>query len=59
MKNKEASSVLSFRQAVLATQDISTGYQSGLAALGTYSNSVSVADTTKLQGSVDIDACTK
>ena len=49
---------MTFQQAVIVTQDIKTGYQSGLAALGVYSNKVSVADTTKLQGSVDIDACT-
>ena len=49
---------MTFRKAVTATQDIRTGYQPGLAALGIYSYKVSVADTTKLQGSVDIDACT-
>jgi len=49
---------MTFRQAVVATPDIRTGYKSGLSALGTYSNCVSVSETTKLQGSIDIDAST-
>lgn len=49
---------MSFRQAVEATSDIDTGYLPGLTAFGNFSKRVVVKDTTKLQGSVDIDACT-
>jgi hypothetical protein len=58
MKSKGTKSVLTFKEAVEATSDIETGYLPGLTALGNYSKRVVVTDTTKLQGSVDIDACT-
>lgn len=49
---------MTFKQAIESTPDISNGYKTGLTAFGGYSNKVKVPDTTKLQGSVDIDACT-
>lgn len=58
MKSKKVKPVISFRLAVEATSDIEKGYLPGLTALGVYSKRVVVMDTTKLQGSVDIDACT-
>lgn len=51
--------VLTFKDAVTQTPDISKGYKTGLTALGVYSTKVEVVDTTKLQGSVDIDLVTK
>jgi hypothetical protein len=57
MKSKKKP-VLSFRQAVEATSDIENGYLPGLTALGVYSKRIVVSDTTKIQGSVDIDDCT-
>jgi len=53
-----AKSVVFFKRAVEETPDISKGYKMGLLALGQYSNKVKVGDTTKIQGSVDIDFCT-
>ncbi len=50
---------MSFRQAVETTPDVANGYRSGLTALGGYSVKVSVSDTTKIQGSLDIDSCTR
>jgi hypothetical protein len=58
MKIKKGKEVMTFKQAVEATPDIATGYKAGLTAFGAYSNRVGVSDTTKLQGSVDIDTCT-
>ena len=55
---KKDKPVLNFKKAVKATADITNCYKPGLSALGAYSNRVSVTDTTKLQGSVDIDTCT-
>jgi hypothetical protein len=55
MKNKK---VFDFKKAVEATEDIATCYKVGLTALGSYSDRVVVSDTSKLQGSVDIDSCT-
>ena len=51
--------VLTFKQAVEATEEIATGFRSGLTAFGKYSNKVEVRDTTLIQGSVEIDECTK
>lgn len=58
MKSKQSKPVLTFKEAVEATPDIATGYKAGLSAMGEYSSRVSAADTTRLQGSVDIDSCT-
>lgn len=49
---------MTFKEAVKATPDIATGYKTGLSAMGQYSRRVSAADTTRLQGSVDIDSYT-
>ena len=57
MKSKKKPE-MSFRQAVEATSDIETGYLPGLTALGVHSKRVVVSDTTKIQGSVDINDCT-
>lgn len=49
---------MTFQQAVAATPDVATGFKPGLTALGNYSSKVTVADTTRLEGSIDIDTCT-
>jgi hypothetical protein len=59
MKNKNIKSVLTFKQAVEATPDVATGYTTGLTALGAYKTKILVSDTRLLQGSIDIDACTR
>ncbi len=48
-----------FKNAVESTLEIKNGYKIGLKALGNYSNKVQVDDTSKCNGSVDIDACTQ
>ncbi|MDI9876431.1 hypothetical protein [Flectobacillus rivi] len=48
-----------FKNAVESTPEINKGYQVGLKALGNYSNKVQLGDTSKCNGSVDIDACTQ
>lgn len=47
-----------FKTAVKATQEISNGFCNGLQALRNDSDKITVDDTKKLNGSVDIDACT-
>ncbi len=47
-----------FKTAVEATPQVATCYKPGLQALGDYSKKISPADTSKCQGSLDIDACT-
>lgn len=58
MKNKKATSTMTFKQAVEATPDVATGFRTGLSALDKYSSKISVSDTHLLQGSLDIDTCT-
>lgn len=48
-----------FYSAVKGTKEISNGYQTGLQALGSNSTKITVPDTRKLNGSVDIDSCVK
>lgn len=55
----EGSQMNRFQIAVLATSDISLGYSKGLQAMKGNSSMLKVADNRSLQGSVDIDACTK
>ncbi|MDP2335641.1 MAG: hypothetical protein Q8N05_04155 [Bacteroidota bacterium] len=50
---------LTFKQAVEATPEIAMGFRTGLSAFGKHSNKVEVADTSLIQGSVEIDECTK
>lgn len=47
-----------FKDAVTNTPDISKGYKVGLTALGKYSSKVTVSNTVKVEGSVDIDSTT-
>ena len=47
-----------FEAVVKTVKDISTGYKSGLGALGADSRYIAAKETRKLDGSVDIDACT-
>lgn len=49
---------MTFKQAVKATKDVENCYETGLKAFGAYSSRISVADTSKLEGSVNIDNCT-
>lgn len=48
-----------FKEAVCATSDISGGFHNGLQALRNNASKVIVSDTRKLDGSADIDSCTK
>lgn len=48
-----------FKEAVLATSDVSLGYRNGLQAMNSNSSMLKVSNTRNLQGSVDIDDCTK
>ena len=48
-----------FRQAVESVPEIQAGFRNGLQALGANAKAVKTEDTRKLEGSVDIDACTK
>ena len=47
---------MTFKKVVESTEEVKTCYQSGLRALGKYSLKVSLQDTTKCDGSIDIDA---
>lgn len=49
----------SFKNTIEKTPDISTGYRSGLGALGANSKYVTATSTHLLEGSVDIDGCTE
>ena len=49
----------SFKNAVESTPLLKDAYESGLKALGSYSTKVKLTDTSKCQGSVDIDAAVK
>jgi len=55
MKNK----IKTFKQAVEDTPEIKNCYQNGLKALGKYSNKIELSDTTKCEGSVEIDECVR
>jgi hypothetical protein len=48
----------SFAKVVAETPDVCTCYQKGLQALGKYSKKIDLEDTSKCEGSLDIDACT-
>jgi hypothetical protein len=58
MKRKKKFPVITFKKAVGNTPDVTSGYKTGLSALGAYSVKVSVSDTKLLQGSIDIDMLT-
>lgn len=53
-----AENVNVFKKAVEATPDITNCYQPGLSALGKYSKKIKASQTSKIDGSVDIDTCT-
>lgn len=57
MGNKKTTTV--FQQAVESTPDINNGFRNGLQALGSNAQRITAQDTRKLEGSVDIDACTQ
>lgn len=60
MGNMKIKTILNvFHKAVLATPEVSSGYCKGLQAMKGNSSMLKVSDTRKLQGSVDIDDCTK
>lgn len=50
---------ISFKEAVKLTPDVATSYCSGLDAFGEYKSKIKVPDTTKIDGSLDIDEATK
>lgn len=49
---------LTFKEAVEATPDVSTGYREGIEAFGEYKAKIKVPDSKKIDGSLDIDAMT-
>lgn len=49
---------MTFKEAVEATPDVSTGYRVGLSALGKNSLKITVPNTSLIDGSLDIDSCT-
>lgn len=56
-KRNAAPAKTSFQKAVEATPEIATAYRKGLGAfVGEHSKSISVADTTKLEGSINLDS---
>lgn len=57
MENKKKTTV--FQLAVESTPDIKIGFRDGLQALGTNAQRITAQNTRKLEGSVDIDACTQ
>jgi hypothetical protein len=57
MKSKKVKPT--FKQAVEATPEVAKCFTHGLGALGNYSYKILVSDTKKLQGSIDIDSCTR
>lgn len=56
---EDKNTIMTFKQIVEKTPDIKDGFHRGLQALRANAKQVSAADTQKLEGSVDIDACTK
>ena len=59
MKIKREKEHITFEQAVKQTPDVSVGFQTGLKALGKYHAKVQVTDGSLLNGSIDIDDCTR
>ncbi|MEQ1746249.1 MAG: hypothetical protein ABMA02_12545 [Saprospiraceae bacterium] len=61
LKNKQTkkSKTNCFKTAVENTPDVSSGYLAGLKALGNYSPKVNLCSTSKCEGSLDIDSCTR
>ena len=50
---------MTFQQAVEQTPDVATGFQAGLGALGKYRTRIQPTDERFLNGSIDIDSCTR
>lgn len=50
---------MKFKNAVLETEDIKDCYEAGLKGLKEHSGKIEVGSTRELEGSVDIDNCTK
>lgn len=48
-----------FKEAIETIPEVKSGFRNGLQALGANAQVVKASDTRKLDGSVDIDACTK
>lgn len=48
-----------FKKAVEETPDVAEGFKPGITALGSYSKKIEVRNLSLLQGSIDIDSCTK
>jgi len=46
-----------FKEAVEQTEDVKNCYKTGLQALGNHSKKIEVSDTSKCEGSVEIDRC--
>ena len=56
---KKGLTKLSFKEAVALTPDVATNYCCGIDAFGEYRSKIKVPDTTKINGSLDIDESTK
>jgi len=59
MKIKKGKEHITFQQAVKQTSDVAAGFQTRLKALGKYHTKIQVTDGSLLNGSIDIDDCTK
>jgi hypothetical protein len=59
MSKNKSPKILSFREAVLETEDVKQCYQVGLRGFGKYSDKVELKENKLCGGSLDIDVCTK
>ncbi|ATV28290.1 hypothetical protein [Prevotella intermedia] len=55
---KKQQQKLTFKEAVEATPDVATGYHKGIEAFGKYTSKIKVPESSKIDGSLDIDATT-
>jgi hypothetical protein len=46
-----------FKKTIEATQEVKNCYQNGLQALGKYSSKIELENTSKCEGSIDLDVC--
>lgn len=59
MGDKTQNKISVFEKAIRATPDVANGYCPGLEAFGEYKLKIKVPDTSKIDGSLDIDETTK
>ena len=59
MQSKGKKNGNKFKNAVIVTPDVANCFQNGLSALGMYKDRVEAKDTRLIEGSIDIDGCTR